>query len=74
MPPEEIINCKVINEEAVAAQNRVWVMDWEIQRGKNGTPEQATPKTKWWSLKEDNLKIQFRENVLDKVRPVKSVQ
>ena len=26
----EVINCKVINWEAVAAQHRVLVMDWEI--------------------------------------------
>ena len=39
----EVINCKVINGEAVAAQHRVLVMDWEIQRGKMGKPEQATP-------------------------------
>ena len=48
-------------------------MDWEIQRGKRRKSEQATPRTKWWRLKEDNLKVHFRE-VLDKVRPVESVQ
>ena len=31
---KEMINCKVINGEAVAAQHRLLVMDWEIQRGK----------------------------------------
>ena len=29
---------------------------------------------KCWRLKKDNLKIQFRETVLEKVRPVESVQ
>ena len=29
---------------------------------------------KWWRLREDHLKVQFREKVLDKVRPVESVQ
>ena len=36
---KEVINCKVINGEAVAAQHRVLVMDWEIQRGKKRKPE-----------------------------------
>ena len=70
----DVINGKVINGEAVAAQHRVVVMDWEIQRGKKRKPEQATPRIKWWRLREDNLKVQFREKVLDKVRPVESVQ
>ena len=72
---KEIINRKVINgEAAVAAQHRVLVIDWEIQRGKKRKTEQATPRIKWGRLKEDNLKVQFREKVLDKVRPVESVQ
>ena len=58
---KEVINCKVINGEEVAAQHRVLVMDWEIQRGKKRKPEQATPRIKWWRLREDNLKVQFRE-------------
>ena len=37
---------KVINGEAVAAQHRVLVMDWEIQQGKKRKPEQATPRIK----------------------------
>ena len=39
---KEVINCKVINGEAVAAQRRVLVMDWEIQLGKKRKPEQAS--------------------------------
>ena len=54
-----MINCKVINGEAVAAQNRLLVMDWEIQRVKKRKPEQATPRIKWWRLKEDDLKLQY---------------
>ena len=71
---KEVINCKVINGEAVAAQHRVVVMDWEIQLGNKRKPEQATPRIKWWRLRQDNLKVQFREKVLDKVRPVECVQ
>ena len=60
---KEVMNCKVINGEAVAAQHRVLVMEWEIQWGKKRKPEQATPRIKWWRLKEVNLKGQFREKV-----------
>ena len=49
-------------------------MDWKIQRGKKRKPEQATLRIKWGRLKEDNLIVQFREKVLDKVGPVESVQ
>ena len=71
---KEVINCKVISGEAVAAHHRVLVTDWEIQRGKKRKPEQATPWIDWWRLEEDNLKVQFREKVLDTVRPVESVK
>ena len=69
-----MINCKVIHGKAVAAQHSVLVMDWEMQRGKKRKPEEATPMIKWWRLKEDNIKVQSRKKVLDKVRPVESVQ
>ena len=48
---KDVINCKVINGETVAAPHRVLVMDWAIQRGKKRKPEQATPRRKWWRLK-----------------------
>ena len=53
-------------------------LNWHIRRSKEGrkrwTPEQATPRIKWWRLKGENPKIKFRETVLEKVRPVESVQ
>ena len=39
-----MVKCKVINGETVAAQHRVLVMDWEIQRGRKSKPEPATPR------------------------------
>ena len=33
-----------------------------------------TPKIKWWILKEENLKIQFREKVLSERRLLENVQ
>ena len=71
---KEVVNCKVINGEAVVAQHRVLVMHLEIQRGKKSKPQQATPRIKWWRLNEGYLKVQFRGRVLDKVRPVESEQ
>ena len=32
------------------------------------------PPSKWWRLKEENLKIQFRENVLSERRLLENVQ
>ena len=33
-----------------------------------------TPKIKWWRLKKDNLRIQFRENELSERRLLENVQ
>ena len=33
-----------------------------------------TPKIKWWRLKEDNLRIQFREKEFGESRLLESVQ
>ena len=70
----EVKNCKVINGESVAAQHRVLVLDWEIKCSERIIPEQVTPKIKWWRLKEENLKIQFRETVLNERRLLENVQ
>ena len=70
----EVKNCKVINGESVAAQHRVLVLDWEIKCSKRRIPEKVTPKIKWWRLKEENLKIQFREKVLSERRLLENVQ
>ena len=56
----EVKNCKVINGDSVTAQHIVLVLDWGIACSKRIIPEQVTAKIKWWSLKKDNLKIQFR--------------
>ena len=61
---KEVIHCKVINGEAVIAYHRVLFVDWEIQRGKKRKPEQATPRIKWWILKEDNLKRTIQGEVV----------
>ena len=70
----EVKNCNVINVESVAAQHRVLVLDWEIKCSKRRVPEQVTPKIKWWRLKEENLKMQFREKVLSERRLLENVQ
>ena len=70
----EVKNCKVINGESVEAEHRVLVLDWEIKCSKRRIPEQVTPKIKWWRLKEDNPKIQFREKVLSERRLLENVQ
>ena len=59
--------------ERVTMQNRIGVA-CIYRQFISRKSEQATPRIKWWRLKGDNLKVQFREKVLDKVRPVESVQ
>lgn len=71
---KEAKNCKVINGESVAAQHKVLVMDWEIKCSKKRRPEQVTPKIKWWRLKEEDPKTQFREKVLEERRLLDNVQ
>ena len=61
---KEVKNCKVFNGKSVAAQHRVLVLDWEIKCSNKRIPEQVTTKIKWWKLKVENIKIQFREKVL----------
>ena len=70
----EVKNCKVINGKSVAAQHRVLVLDWEIKCSKRRIPGQLTSKIKWRRLKEENLKIQFREKVLSERRLLENVQ
>ena len=70
----EVKNCKVVNGESVAAQHRVLVLDWDIKCSKRRVPEQVTLNIKWWRLKEENLKIQFREKVLSERRLLENVQ
>ena len=69
----EVKNGKVTNGESVAAQHRVLVLDWEIKCSKIRIPEQVTPKIKWWRLKGENLKIQFREKALSERRLLENV-
>ena len=71
---KEVQNCKVINGKSVAAQHRVLVLDWEIKCSNRRIPEQVTTKIKWWKLKVENLKIQFREKVLRERRLLENVQ
>ena len=58
----------------MAAQHRVLVFDWEIMCNKRRILEQVTPNIKWWRLKEENLKIQFREKVLNERSLLENVQ
>ena len=58
----------------MAAQHRVLVLDWDIKCSKRRIPAQVTPKIKWWRLKEENPKIQFREKVLSERRLLENVQ
>ena len=71
---KEVKNCKVIYGEHVASQHKVVVIDLEFRAVKKGRPERGAPKIKWWRLKDENLKREFKERVLERVEPLDEVQ
>ncbi|KAK3884459.1 hypothetical protein Pcinc_011294 [Petrolisthes cinctipes] len=64
----EVKSCKVIKGEGVTAQHRLVVLDCVIKGVKRGR-KQGTPKIKWWELKNERLKQQFKERVLNEITP-----
>ncbi len=71
---KEIKNCKVIYGEHVAAQHKLLVLDWEFKAEKKKRPERMAPRIKWWRLKEEQSRTQFKEKVLDGVQRLEGVQ
>jgi hypothetical protein len=51
----EVRNCKVINGESVAPQQRLLVVDSTSNMTKKKEPKTKPPKIKWWKLKEPFL-------------------
>ncbi|XP_063595885.1 uncharacterized protein LOC134772741 [Penaeus indicus] len=62
----ELKNCKVIKGESVSAQHRIVVLDCEVKNTKRGK-QLSIPKIKWWKLKEEHLKVDFKEKVMREV-------
>ncbi|XP_051784813.1 uncharacterized protein LOC127528357 [Erpetoichthys calabaricus] len=59
---KEIEDCKVVAGENVVKQRRMVVcrMTLEIKKRKR---ERAEPRIKWWKLKKEDCKVEFREEV-----------
>ena len=62
----EVENCKVVNRESVSAQHRLVILDCKVKCAKR-RKLQSIPKIKWWKLKEEDLKMQFKERVINEI-------
>ncbi|XP_068205284.1 craniofacial development protein 2-like [Palaemon carinicauda] len=65
---KEVRNCKVINGESVAVQHRLVVIDCRVRNYRRSKKTIIDPKIKWWKLKEEELRVLFKERVLEAVR------
>ena len=70
----EIRNCKVINGESVAAQHRMVVIDCLLRNCRKSKKAKMDPKIKWWKLKDTELRVLFKERVLEAIRLHENVQ
>lgn len=71
---KEVRNCKVLYGEHLSAQHKIVVTDWEFRAVKKKRPQRGAPRIKWWRLKDDNLKSEFKERVLGRIEPLEEVQ
>ena len=55
---KELKNCKVIPGESVATQHRRLVMEMKAV-GKSMSPIEINKRTRWWKLKQEQLKDAF---------------
>ena len=63
---KEITNCKVIKGESVCTQHRLVVIDLRLV-GKIRRTEQGIVKTKWWKMKDEEVRLAFKEAVSHKI-------
>ena len=62
----EVKNCKVIPGDHVAPQHRLLCMDLKIKRPRKTNPRGAK-KIKWFKLKEENVKREFKQKVVSDI-------
>ncbi|XP_068240052.1 uncharacterized protein [Palaemon carinicauda] len=70
----EVTNCKEINGESVAGHLRLLVIDCRLMNCRRSKKTRMDPKINWWKLKEEELRVFFRERVLEALRLHKDVQ
>ena len=63
---KEVKNCKVIKGEGVAKQHHLVIAELTIKRGKKGK-RKTTPKIRWWKMKDEVMKNNFCQRVLDEI-------
>ncbi|KAK3884449.1 hypothetical protein Pcinc_011284 [Petrolisthes cinctipes] len=68
MLSELIQEMGAVNNRMIRIEMRQGVADSEHLRVKRGR-KQGTPKIKWWELKNERLKQQFKERVLNEITP-----
>ncbi|XP_068246516.1 uncharacterized protein [Palaemon carinicauda] len=71
---KEVRNCKVINRESVAVQQRLVVIDCRLRNCRRSKKTRMDPKIKWWKLKKEELRVWFKERVLEAVMLHEDVQ
>ncbi|XP_068245354.1 craniofacial development protein 2-like [Palaemon carinicauda] len=64
----EVRNCNVINGEGVASQHRLVVIDCRLRNCRRSKKMRMDSKIKWWKLKDEELRVLFKERVLEAVR------
>ena len=71
---KECVNCKVIYGEHVSTQHKLVVLDWELECGKKRRLVRRIPRVKWWKLKEEHLKQEFKIRVMERIRMEEEAQ
>lgn len=59
-------SCQVVNGESVSAQHQLVILDCKGKCAKR-RKRQSIPKIKWRKLKEEDLKMQFKEKVINEI-------
>ena len=56
----------MVNGESVSAQHRLVILDCKVKCTKR-RKWQSIPKIKRWKLKEEDLRMQFKERVINEI-------
>lgn len=69
----EVKNCKVIKGEGVTSQHRLVVVDCIVELKRKGK-QRGEQKIKWYRLKDTELAVAFRNEVIRNALPLQSVE
>uniref|UniRef100_A0A8D8YAF2 Craniofacial development protein 2 n=3 Tax=Cacopsylla melanoneura TaxID=428564 RepID=A0A8D8YAF2_9HEMI len=72
---KEVRDCNVIKGESVTTQHRLVVIDVDIKSGVVTKYKKTYEKrVKWWKLKEESVRREFKEKVLEKISREEDVE